>query len=253
MELIPITKREVAGKVVETINARDVWQFVESKQEFSPWVQARIKLLHLVEGVDFTIDKIINRKATQYDYVICVNHGKQLCQLEWNDRGTELRQWFIDRELRLQEIESGNRLILDINDPSSMLACVAAFSQRLMEKDGEIRRLGSVVEEQSPKVEALALLAENSIGSFCLTDAAKNLGTNRDKLIAWLDSNKWIYKRQGTSWIGFQERLKSGDLEHKFHSHQGTDCSEHITTQVRITVKGMARLAELLWKKPDVN
>ena len=95
-----------------------------------------------------------------------------------------------------------------------------------------------------PKAEALDRIA-TSDGSLCVTNAAKDLQVRPKDLFAWLSSHKWIYKRPGGSgWIAYQDKLQTGYLEHKVTVVTRTDGSEKTTEQVRVTPKGLAKLAK---------
>jgi len=98
----------------------------------------------------------------------------------------------------------------------------------------------------APKAEALDRIA-SADGSLCLTDAAKELQVRPKDLIGYLSSNHWIYKRAGgTNWIGYQDRIQSGVLEHKSVVLIDSEGRERIRDQVRVTAKGLARLSGLL-------
>lgn len=108
-------------------------------------------------------------------------------------------------------------------------------------------RLQLVVSEQAPKVEALARIADTR-GSMCLTDAAKHLGVRRCRLIDWMKANRWIYRREGCArWLAYQPRMASALLEHKV-TVIGLDeeGDQRLASQVRITPKGLALLAQNL-------
>jgi len=99
-----------------------------------------------------------------------------------------------------------------------------------------------------PKVEAFERIA-GSDGSMCIRDAAKDLQMRPTDLTGWLSANKWIYKRTGkANWIAYQERIQSGHLEHKVHISTREDGTEKITEQVRVTPKGLAKLASITSK-----
>ncbi len=98
----------------------------------------------------------------------------------------------------------------------------------------------------APKAEALDRIA-TADGSLCFTDAAKELQVRPKDLIVYLSSNHWIYKRAGsTGWIGYQDRIQSGLIEHKSVVLIDADGRERIRDQARVTAKGLARLSELL-------
>lgn len=101
-----------------------------------------------------------------------------------------------------------------------------------------------------PKARALDRIETGTDGSFCLTDAAKALQVQPRKFMARLQQMGWIYRRpMGSGWLAYQERITMGVLEHKVTSGERSDGSEWATTQVRVTAKGMARLAMLIAKE----
>lgn len=126
-----------------------------------------------------------------------------------------------------------------LNDPAAMRGLLLTYTEKVLE-------LEEKVAEQAPKVQALDRIA-TSDGSLCITDAAKTLQVQPKKLFAWLRENRWIYRRAGaTTDIAYQDRIMVGLLEHKTTLVVTSDGSERSVTQVRVTPKGMAKLAELL-------
>ncbi|TCK39673.1 BRO family protein [Paraburkholderia sp. BL8N3] len=105
-------------------------------------------------------------------------------------------------------------------------------------------RLKVQVEEAAPKVEALNRLTAAD-GAMCITDAAKNLQEQPKRLFGWMQSNNWIYRRPGgATWTAYQDKLQRGMLEHKVTTVHRGDGSEKVTTQVLVTAKGLAELAQ---------
>lgn len=98
VNLIAITTSNIGGELIETVNARELHEFLESRQEFSNWIKGRIRQYGFVEGVDFTIDKVIIGKATQIDYYITMDMAKELSMVERNEKGKQARQYFIECE-----------------------------------------------------------------------------------------------------------------------------------------------------------
>ena len=97
-----------------------------------------------------------------------------------------------------------------------------------------------------PKATAHDRIADAD-GSLNLTETAKALQIPPRTLTDWLNRNGWIYKRAGAAhWLGYQERVKSGYLTHKVSTVTRPDGSEKITEQVRVTPKGLTRLASLI-------
>jgi len=104
--------------------------------------------------------------------------------------------------------------------------------------------LAEAVEEMKPKAKALDRIA-TSDGAMCITDAAKDLQIKRKDLILRLSNHKWIYRRGGkSSWIGYQDKVQCGYLEHKVSTIERPDGTEKSVSQVRITPKGLTKLAQ---------
>lgn len=92
----------IGGETVNAVNARELWAFLESKRQFGNWIKERIRQLGFVEGVDYTVNKIVigeklaNFQAT--DYIISLDMAKHLAMAEKNEKGHIVRRYFIEVE-----------------------------------------------------------------------------------------------------------------------------------------------------------
>ena len=90
-ELIKTTGITLNGDKITAVNARDLWKFLESKQEFANWIKDRIRKYGFKEGLDFTVDKIINGenkgRFAANEYFISLDMAKELAMVENNERG----------------------------------------------------------------------------------------------------------------------------------------------------------------------
>lgn len=97
-----------------------------------------------------------------------------------------------------------------------------------------------------PKADAHDLIA-GADGSLSITEAAKALQMQPKALFNYLQQNRWLYKREGSAnWLGYQARVQSGDLVHKVSTILHPDGNERIREQVRVTAKGVTKLAKLV-------
>ncbi|WP_175787555.1 phage antirepressor [Burkholderia anthina] len=113
-------------------------------------------------------------------------------------------------------------------------------------KEAERQAIAALA-DAAPKAAALERFATATEGSFCFREAAKALRMKPTALMAWLVNIRWVYRHQnGRTWLGYQPRLDAGWLEHKIVSGQRTNGPDWGNTQVRVTAKGIARLALLL-------
>ena len=125
-----------------------------------------------------------------------------------------------------------------LNDPEAMRGLLLNYSEKVL-------ALESRNEELQVDADALSRIAKAD-GSLCLTDAAKALQQRPKDLISYLASHHWIYRRAGGDhWVGYQQRLQNGDLDHKVATVLRGDGTEKMTEQVRLTPAGLAKLAKL--------
>lgn len=133
------------------------------------------------------------------------------------------------------------------SDPMAVLSDPAAMRGLLLTYTEKVIALEEKVAEQAPKVEGFDRIATYSDGSFCIRDAAKNLQVQEKYLRQWLSEHDWIYRRpMGAGWLGYSDKLKAGLLEHKISTGTKPDGSSWTDTQVRVTAKGLAKLAIVL-------
>ena len=103
-ELIPLQPQTINGNAVETVNARELHTFLESKQDFSTWIKNRIADYDFVENQDFVRfhKKMEANNATLIEYAISLDMAKELSMVERNEQGKQARKYFIECEKRLQ-------------------------------------------------------------------------------------------------------------------------------------------------------
>ena len=63
-ELIKLQPQPINGNAVETVNARELHSFMESKQDFSTWIKNRIEKYDFVENQDYvSLHKKMERES----------------------------------------------------------------------------------------------------------------------------------------------------------------------------------------------
>ena len=107
-ELIPLQPQTINGNAVETVSARELHEFLESKQDFSTWIKNRIADYDFVENQDFVRfhKKMEANNATLIDYYITLDMAKELSMVERNEKGKQARKYFIECEKQLNAQQS---------------------------------------------------------------------------------------------------------------------------------------------------
>lgn len=126
-----------------------------------------------------------------------------------------------------------------LNDPATMRGLLLTYSEKVI-------TLESTVKALEPKAKALDRISASE-GSQCITDAAKALKVKPRELFKQLQSLRWIYRRAGgKNWLGYQDKIQQGLVEHKLTTVSSSSGSERVTEQALLTPKGMIKLANLL-------
>lgn len=148
---------------------------------------------------------------------------------------------------RWQELEAQPRALDPANLSKLEILQMAIQSEQERERlVGEKAKVDAALAVAAPKAAALDRIAEVVDGSFCLTDAAKDLQVAPRLFTRKLQEMGWIYRRpQGGGWLAYQHRITQGVVEHKVTTGEKSDGTEWLSTQVRVTARGMAKLAEI--------
>ncbi|ENU62483.1 phage antirepressor KilAC domain-containing protein [Acinetobacter lwoffii] len=193
-------------------------------------------------------DDLRSLKKSLTDFQVVSPNTRSL--MLWTEKGAARHAKILDTDQawnvfeQLEDSYFKAKELIQNFDPMKSLADPRVLRDLLLGYSERIVGLEEEVQEMKPSVEAYDRIAKAD-GSLCLTDAAKALQMRPKDLIAKLSSGKWIYKRAGNShWLGYQDKVQAGYLEHKITEVTRGDGTTKITEQVRITPKGLAKLAK---------
>lgn len=102
--LVPIYEDRQARKV---INARELHEFLGSGRQFANWIQERIDKYGFTQGEDYTsFNEIVKREngggTIRTEYLLTLDTAKEIAMVENNEKGRQVRRYFIECEKRLQ-------------------------------------------------------------------------------------------------------------------------------------------------------
>ena len=104
-ELIKLQPQTINGNAVETVSARELHEFLGSKQDFSTWIKNRIEKYEFVENQDYLLHKFMEQTPSgakhKIDYFVSVGMAKELAMVENNEKGKQARKYFIECEQKL--------------------------------------------------------------------------------------------------------------------------------------------------------
>ncbi|HWL70433.1 MAG TPA: phage regulatory protein/antirepressor Ant [Geminicoccus sp.] len=136
------------------------------------------------------------------------------------------------------EAEVRSRLSADLNDPVALRNLLLAHTEREIAMQAQIT-------EMKPTVDAFDRIA-GADGSLIVRETAKALQIREKDLISYLMQNGWAYRRNGSGHLlGYQAKTAAGLIVHKVTTISQPDGSERVTEQMRITPKGLTKLAKI--------
>jgi anti-repressor protein len=101
--LIKIYETEAGERVVD---ARELHEGLESKQDFSDWAKARLSDCDAVDGIDFTI--ILGKSnggRPSKEYTLKLETAKEMAILERNEQGKKYRKYLISVEEKYKQVQ----------------------------------------------------------------------------------------------------------------------------------------------------
>jgi anti-repressor protein len=222
--LIQITRKQVHDAEVQTVNARELHEFLENKDHFATWIKDRIEQFNFVENEDFvTFSEIPEKGRPRIEYALTLSMAKELSMVERNEKGKQARQYFIECERRIktafaipQTLPEALRLAADLAEQNATLAPKAAIADRIAVADG----------------------------CLSIREAAKALKVPEKKLVHWLLINGWMYRDQKGRLRGYAGKTPRY-LNHKITPIPTDEDLERVAVQVLITAEGLVRLAEI--------
>lgn len=230
-ELIKISEQN--GKQV--VSARELHGFLESKQEFSNWIKNRIDRYGFIENQDYvSFDKVIKREkgaTTLTEYALNLNTAKEIAMVEGNEKGKEIRQYFIQCEKKLKS--------LDFSNPDTVLQLAqnwAESEKRRIEAEKKIKLL-------QPKADFLdkVLDADEKID---IGQAAKilELPFGRNTLFEKLREKGIFFKNRNEP---KQEYIQRGYFLLKEKFIERTNHDGFVVIKVLVTQKGLEYLGNM--------
>nr|WP_282556519.1 phage antirepressor KilAC domain-containing protein [Providencia alcalifaciens] len=150
-------------------------------------------------------------------------------------RAAVIKRWY---DLETGKAKPSVDPMVALNDPAFLRDALISYTEKVMHLEHQ-------VEEMKPDVDALTRISKAE-GSLCVTDAAKQLQVKPKSLFDLMSHSKWIYRRLGTAWIAYQDKIQQGLLEHKVTVVKSSTGEDKQVSQVRVTAKGLSKLAKLL-------
>lgn len=110
--LIPVFKGLIQNQPVQLCNARELHAFLEIQTRYNDWIKNRISEYGFIQDEDYLVITERTNGRPRKEYHITLDMGKELGMVERNERGRQIRQYFIRCERTLKALQQPKQLEL---------------------------------------------------------------------------------------------------------------------------------------------
>ena len=263
---IDITSKTFNNEKINTVNARELHEQLQVTSKFADWIVRRIQKYGFIENQDFV--KVSQKRETPsqnwetskgyaIDYFITIDMAKELCMVENNENGRIARQYFIEKEKELRQLQLGHNsntpATTSTNDLIGMLKNALVqlennkeqldrYNQIINAKDEQLEVQEKQLENQEKQLLEMSPKAKicndflNSNQQLNCTTVAKMLGTSVVKFNNWLREKGYMFAK---STLPSAEMIEKGYMIVKnipYYDYQNQE--NKFNKQTFITPKG---------------
>lgn len=160
----PFIEVELNGKVQLGVNARDLYKMLEVKAEFSHWIKRRITQCKFEENFDYIVfvkkDENLKGGRPTTEYIISVDMTKHLGMMERNEKGHEIRKYYIEQEELARHLKDGlqvriGKLSAQLELITQSLSGAASFLSihGKQTKPAMLKELDELIKEAQPSLD----------------------------------------------------------------------------------------------------
>lgn len=233
-DLIKIEMNENQEPIV---NGRELYEVLEVKTPYTQWFD-RMKEYGFIENVDFASLSQNCEKPQggrpETNHAIKLDMAKEIAMIQRNERGKEVRKYFIQVEK-------------DFNSPEKVMARALKFAEeKLSVLKLENTQQKQLIGELKPKADYLDQILQSK-ALVTITAIAKDYGMSAKELNKKLHELKVQFK-QGQQWFLYSEYHNCGYTHSETVEYKHKNGIVDVTMNTKWTQKGRLFLYELLKK-----
>lgn len=160
-DLVPVYETDKGEKVV---NGRELHQVLQSGQDFSTWVKKRLTECDAEENKDYdllhnSVEQVSGTKH-RIDYIIKLDTAKEMAMLERNEKGKQVRKYFIAVE------EKYKQGVVDRSQLSPQLQLMNMLVENMSKQEIEQKRQAKEISEVKQTVNTMKEIFTEPIGDW---------------------------------------------------------------------------------------
>lgn len=229
-ELVPVYETSTGQKVVYGTQLHKV---LGAPSVYREWSKRRLNDVDAVENEDFEGAEISTPSGqTIKEHIIKLDIAKEMAMLERNERGKQVRRYFIQVEKKYKGSNSAG-----IPTGKQLMALAVIEAQKTIAEQNQ------AIERMRPK-ELFADAVAASQSSILIGELAKiirqnGIDTGEKRLFQWMRQEGYLIRRNGTDYnMPTQRSMEMKLFEIRERTVTNPDGSIRITKTVLVTGKG---------------
>lgn len=229
-ELVPVYETGIGEKVVYGTELHAV---LEVSTPYRIWSARRFNECDVIENKDYEgVQTCTSSGQTKKDHIIKLDTAKEMAMLERNDKGKQVRRYFIQIEKKYK-----GSIFKSTPTGKELMALAVIEAQKTIEEQNQ------AIERLLPKeVFADAVAASGScilIGELAKILRQNGIDTGERRLFAYLREEGYLIRRKGTDYnMPTQRSMELGLFQIRERTITNPDGSIRITKTVLVTGKG---------------
>lgn len=169
-ELVPVYETSTGEKVVY---GTELHEALEVKSNYRDWVKNRLSDCEAIENEDFEAAKILAPSGqTMKEYIIKLDTAKEMAMLERNEKGKQVRRYFIKVEKKYKEGA------FSTNQLSPELQAIFFHDKKIQQVDSKVNAVNNDLQHFKRDMPILGI-EEDKITSAVRRKGVKCLGGKR--------------------------------------------------------------------------
>ena len=153
-ELVPVYETDTGERVVYGSELHEV---LDVKSPYRIWAERRISDIEAIENEDYTSVQIctVSGGTPRKDHIIKLDTAKEMAMLERNDKGKQVRRYFIEVEKKYRELETPHAAQGAMQELSPQLQLLINMELQQKELDAKLSRLEDRTARQDEAIQAV--------------------------------------------------------------------------------------------------
>lgn len=240
-ELIPVYETSTGEKVVY---GSDLHNALGSPSVYREWVSRRFKDCDAVQNEDYEAVEISTPSGqTKKDHIIKLDIAKEMAMLERNEKGKQVRRYFIEVEKKYKKnlpsnyVEALENLLESEKEKMKLIESNQVLTKEISMKE-------QIIGEMKPKADYTDIILKSK-STVTITQIAKDYGMSGTEMNKILHNLHIQYKQSG-QWLLYEKYQKHGYTHSETVKFTRKNGIEDVTMNTKWTQKGRLFLYDKL-------